>query len=256
MVRKKPRISMTRRLHRTLGASAAVFILFMALSGLAINHAQNLELDQKHVSQPLLLGWYGMDDPGQIRSYRAGENWLSFAGSRVYFNGKFISILPNGVGAVFNGDFLVAAGSDELLLVDREGQLVERMPWDQPDAGPIESIGSLENGEVLVRSGTNLWMADAQMLQWQPLDPATVTAKWSELTGEPEEIRQAVILQYRGAGLSMERLLLDLHSGRIFGAAGVLVYDLLALIVGFLAISGIILWLRGPGNGRKKYSKS
>lgn len=256
MVRKKPRVSMTRRLHRTLGASVAVFVLFMALSGLAINHSQNLELDQKHVSEPFLLGWYGIGSPGQIRSYTAGGNWLSFADSRVYFNGKFISTLPNGVGAVFNGDLLVAAGSDELLLVDHEGQLVERMPWDQPDAGPIESIGSLENGEVLIRSGTNQWMADAQMLQWTPLDPASVAAKWSESAGEPEEIRQAVIQQYRGTGLSLERLLLDLHSGRIFGPVGVLVYDLLALIVGFLAISGIILWLRGPGNGRKKHPKS
>jgi len=247
---------MTRRLHRTLGVSAAVFVLFMALSGLAINHAQNLELNQKHISQPVLLDWYGMGGPGQIRSYRAEGNWLSFADSNAYFNGNFLSTLSNGVGAVFNGDLLVVAGSRELLLLDREGQIVERMPWDQPGAGAVESIGLAENGEVLIRSGPKLWVADAQMLQWQPLDRETVSAKWSELAGEPEEIRRAVIRQYRGAGLDMERLLLDLHSGRIFGPIGILVYDLLALVVGFLAISGIILWLRGPGNGKKKHPKS
>jgi hypothetical protein len=255
MVRKKHRVSVMRRLHRTLGASAAIFILFMALSGLAINHTQDLELDRKHVSQSLLLGWYGIGGPAQIRSYTAGGNWLSFADSRVYFNGNFLSTLANGVGAVFNGDLLVAAGGEELLLVDREGGLIERIHWDQPDSGAIDSIGLLENGMVLVRSAENLWVADAQMLRWQPLEQATVTAGWSELAEEPEEIRQAVIQQYRGAGLSMERLLLDLHSGRIFGPAGILVYDILALIVGFLAISGVILWLRGPGNGKKKYKK-
>lgn len=245
-----------RRLHRTLGASAAVFVLFMALSGLTINHAQDLELDRKHISQSLLLDWYGMGDPGQIRSYKAGGNWLSFAGSGVYFNGNFLSSLSNGVGAVFTGEFLVAAGSDELLLVDPEGGLVERIPWDQPDSGMIDSIGLLENGAVLVRCGTRLWRADAQMLQWEPLEETAVAAGWSQLAGEPREIREAVIRQYRGAGLSVERLLLDLHSGRIFGPAGILVYDLLALIVGFLAISGIILWIRGPGNGKKKHPKS
>jgi hypothetical protein len=255
VVRKKPRVSMMRRLHRTLGASAAAFILFMALSGLAINHSQNLGLDRQHVSQPSLLGWYGIGEPEQIRSYTAGGKWLSFAGSQVYFNGEFVSTLSNGVGAVFNGDLLVVAGGNELLILDREGELIERTPWVQPESGLIESIGMVENRIVLVNSNRNLWMADAQLLQWQPVDDATITADWSEPASEPEEIRQTLIQQYRGAGLSAERLLLDLHSGRIFGPVGVLVYDLLALIVGFLAISGIVFWIRGRGNGKNKYPK-
>jgi uncharacterized iron-regulated membrane protein len=52
----------------------------------------------------------------------------------------------------------------------------------------------------------------------------------------------------------MEQLFLDLHSGRIFGTAGTLIYDLLALVVGFLAISGVVLWFRGLRNGKKKRS--
>jgi len=47
-------------------------------------------------------------------------------------------------------------------------------------------------------------------------------------------------------------VLLDLHSGRIFGPVGVLVYDLLALTLGFLAISGLVLWFRGRRNGKSK----
>ncbi len=50
----------------------------------------------------------------------------------------------------------------------------------------------------------------------------------------------------------MERVLLDLHSGRIFGPVGVLVYDLLALALGFLSISGLLLWFRGRRNGKRK----
>ena len=55
--------------------------------------------------------------------------------------------------------------------------------------------------------------------------------------------------------MSLERLLLDLHSGRFFGSAGVLVYDVLALAIGFLAISGLILWIRGRRNGTNRLSK-
>ena len=34
------------------------------------------------------------------------------------------------------------------------------------------------------------------------------------------------------------------HSGRIFSSAGVIIYDLLALILGSLATSGLVLWFR------------
>jgi hypothetical protein len=244
-----------RRLHRTLGASAAAFILFMALSGMAINHAGNLELDRQHVTQPFLLSWYGIGEPAQIRSFFADGNWLSFADSQVHFNGRSISSVSGGVGAVSSDGITVAAGSSELLLLDREGNLIERMAWNQPDAGVIESIGLLENGRVAIKSSSAFWSADADLLQWQPMVDIPGTVAWAEPASEPYSVTQSVIRQYRGTGLSMERLLLDFHSGRIFGPAGVLVYDLLALVVGFLAVSGIVFWVRGRKNGRKKYPK-
>ncbi len=68
-------------------------------------------------------------------------------------------------------------------------------------------------------------------------------------------LQQAITRVYRGEGLSLERLLLDLHSGRIFGSIGVLVYDLLALALGFLSISGLVLWFRSRRNGKVQIKK-
>jgi len=236
-----------------MGASAAVFIIFMVFSGLAINHANTLGLDRSHVSRSFLLDWYGLGEPETINSFSIDENWLSFAGSQVYLDGQQVSTLSGGVGAVFNGDMLIVAGSDELLLLDREGGLIERLPWEQSVS--IESIGLLGDGSVSVKSGDRLWLADAQLLQWQSVNKATVTPTWSVPTSAPGAIHLAITQQYRGAGLSLERLLLDLHSGRFFGSAGVLIYDLLALAIGFLAISGLILWARGRRNGKNRLSK-
>jgi hypothetical protein len=254
MGRKKARASRTRRLHRSLGASAAVFILFMAFSGIAINHARSLGLDKHHVAQPFLLSWYGIDEPGQIHSVSIGDGWLSFTGAHAYFNGNYLSPLVGGVGAIESEDLIIVAGSHELLLIDRAGRLIERVAWSQPDSGSIESIGLLENGLIVIKTNENFWIADAEILQWQPLGDTFAVQTRSEWTREPDEISQAVKTHYRGTILSMEQLFLDLHSGRIFGTAGTLIYDLLALVVGFLAISGVVLWFRGLRNGKKKRS--
>lgn len=255
MARKRKAASTTRRLHRSLGVVAAFFIFFLVVSGLGINHAAVLGLEKQHVSQSFLLDWYGIGKPGDIRSFIADGHWVSFAGSGLYLDGNFVSTLSNGVGVLFNGDMLIAAGSDELLLFDREGALIERMPWAQRDSGKIDSIGLLENGIVAVGAGKDLWLADAQLLQWRPADHTDGSPLSSEPTPAPDEVQQAILRHYRGDGLNLERLLLDLHSGRFFGPVGVLIYDLLALAVGFLAVSGLVLWVRGRSNGKKRRRK-
>jgi hypothetical protein len=251
MNRKKRRASTIRRLHRSLGAAAAVFILFMVLSGMVINHSNGLGLDQRHVSQPYILGWYGLDAPDQIHSFSARDNWISFAGSQLFLDDSHISSVSNGVGAVFSNNMLIAASNDELLLLDSSGQLIERQPWSPPEAGPIESIGLLPDGTVVVKSTGQLWLADAELLGWQAAEETISNPIWSASELAPLPLIQTITQQYRGEGLSVERVLLDFHSGHIFGPIGVFVYDLLALAVGFLSVSGLVLWIRGRRNGKR-----
>jgi uncharacterized iron-regulated membrane protein len=55
---------------------------------------------------------------------------------------------------------------------------------------------------------------------------------------------------WRGTGLSLERVLLDLHSGRILGEAGVWLVDAAALLFLLLAGSGVWLWGRRRASAR------
>jgi len=252
MGRKKRKASALRRLHRSLGAAAALFVLFIVISGIAINHSNDLGLDRRHVSQPFLLDWYGLGAPDKLLGFDLGDAWLSFAGAQLYLDEKPVAAISGGVGAVSSGGLLIAAGSDELLLLDHDGNLVERQPWATVDAAAIESIGLDDNGAVLVKSGGRLWSADADLLSWQLGDEATANARWATPAPAPGELKQAITRSYRGQGPSLEKVLLDLHSGRFFGTAGVIVYDLLALALGFLALSGLVLWWRSRRNGKSK----
>lgn len=252
MARRNRNPSLARRLHRSLGAAAAIFVLFMVISGIAMNHSNDLSLDQKPISQSWLLDWYGLHAPQDIYSFETANNWLSFAGSQLYFNGKPVTTISNGIGAVANNDLLIVAGSKEVLLLNDEGNLVERIAWQQAGGADIDAVGLLADNRVVVRSMQQIWVADSDLLNWQQINKQTLRPGWSQSTPAPETVQQAISRHYRGENLNLERVILDLHSGRIFGTIGILVYDLLALAVGFLAISGMILWLRGRRNGRRK----
>lgn len=250
MAGKNQKVSVTRRFHRSTGVGAAVFILFMVMSGLVINHSNQLDLDQQQITKPFLLNWYGLKEPQAIHSFAIDNDWLSFAGSQLYFNGISVSTISNGVGAVAVQDMIIAAGDDELLLFNNKGQIIERIDWDTSSAGPIDSIGQLADGTVAVRSSRGVWLADAEFLGWQRADDNASSPQWSISKPTPGDLRQTVIQHYSG-GLSLEQLLLDMHSGRIFGTIGIVVYDLLAIVVGFMAISGLILWVRGRRKSKR-----
>ncbi len=256
MAARKRKSSLARRLHRSIGAFAAVFVIFMVISGIAINHSNDLGLDQQAVAQPQLLNWYGIGAPESIYSFAAGDHWLSFAGSQLYFDGQAVSTISKGVGAIAGHQVMIAAGSDELVLLDNDGRLIERMAWQLADSGPIEAIGVLTDGSIAVRSMQKVWLSDSELLDWKMVGDTTMKPLWSHSTPAPAAIQAAITSHYRGDKLNFEQLLLDLHSGRIFGTIGILIYDLIALAVGFLAISGMILWFRGKRNGKQKRNRN
>lgn len=222
----------------------------MVFSGMALNHSNDLGLDRQAVSQSFLLDWYGLGKPDNIHSYAVGHEWLSFAGSQLYLNDKPVTTLSDGVGAVSNGELLVTAGRDELLLLDLDGNLIERLPWAPIGAAPIKSVGLHANDTIAVKSSGRVWLADTDFLKWRQAEETMTALNWSLPEPAPDDLQRAITRSYRGEGPSLERLLLDLHSGRLFGSAGVLVYDLLALALGFLSISGLILWFRSRRNGK------
>lgn len=250
MRRRNNKISSTRRWHRLLGAAASIFVVFIVLSGLALNHAHQIGLDRHFVSSPALLHWYGLDGPVTMTSFEADGHWLTSAGSQLYLDGAAVATADKVVGAITTGEGWLIACRKELLLLTRTGELVERMPWDLPGAGPATALGRAADGRPLVASAGRIWQADAELLDWEALEKTPASASWSSPGAAPSAVKREVAAQYRGRQMTVEQLLLDLHSGRIFGQAGVLAYDLLALILGFLALSGLILWWRGRRNGR------
>lgn len=251
MRRRRPQRSLARRQHRATGITVALFVLFIVLSGLALNHSHQLGLDDRHVRSAGLLDWYGVEGAAEVRDFRVGGRWLSAAGSHWYLDGLVVAEAKAPVGAVAAAGGLLLAETNTVTLLTGDGDLVERLAWYVQQRGAIDAIGVAADGRAALRAGGRTWLADAQLLDWVAADVPPGEIRWSEADSAPREVRQAVQRAHRGQALSYETVMLDLHSGRFFGPWGVLVYDLLALALASLAVSGLVLWWRGRRNGRE-----
>lgn len=222
--------------HRYFGLASALFVMTLAVSGILINYSDDLRLNKRPVRADWLLDWYGIAAPAIAGGYATSAHWITQVGERIYFDGQEINeAVPPLYGALQVADTLVIAAGNQLLLLTPQGEMIDRLSGL---AGLPDSVRAVDTdrGHVVVRTPRGNYQGDDQFLTWRPIDAKGV--EWARTAPLPPSLRDTLVKRYRGAGVSWERLLLDLHSGRLFGRAGVAVMNIAALLMVLLAISG------------------
>ena len=229
--------------HRTIGFIATLFILLLTVTGLLLNHAGSMKLDRIYIDNNFLLDWYGLRPASAPVSYQTDGHWLTRIDNHLYLDDIEITGNPDQLhGAVTSGDIIILAFTHGLFLLTRQGDLIERLTGLQGVPGDLEAIGLGAQGEIIVRSEGSVFYTDKDMQTWKPyLKPG---GNWSHINTAPAALEKQLLLMYRGRGLSLEKLLLDLHSGRFFGKAGTYLVDLACIIFIVLAISGWCVWMK------------
>lgn len=232
-------------MHRWLGLAAVLFVLLLSVTGLLLNHAEDWGLDRRYVSWNWAIAALGIRAPEPSASFADRGHRVTQLGSRAYFDRQEIpAAVPSLHGFVVLEPLAAAATPNTLLLLTTDGQFVEALDLSAELEAPVSRIGR-SGGRLVLEAGRELWLADAEVsafAPWQNAEQAAVT--WSTESAPPAAQLAALEDLYRGRGVTVERLLLEIHSGRILGAAGTLLLDLLAVILIVLGISGVVVWLR------------
>lgn len=232
-----------RRWHRRVGIAVALFALLLSVTGIALNHAVILDLYETKLRAGWLLDWYdigGIDGP--IVAAEADGLWIAMAEGHIFAAGKIVGEVDDAplVGAAEGHGIVAAGGGNRLFLFTPAGELVETLD-ETALPGSVGRIGTA-HGEVAVETEDGaLYVADRSLSTWRPGRGAV---DWSRTAPLPEAEAGALEAAIRGEGLPLYRLLLDIHSGRFFTAAGPLAMDLAALALIALSVTGLWVWLK------------
>ena len=240
MTGRKPRKFPAFLWHRRTGLIAAVLVVILAVTGILLNHTEQLQLDENYVDSPLLLSWYGIEPQGEISSYITGSHTISVLDGHVFFNSYPVTTTTQTFhGAVWAEQLIVLAFDSELILLTHDGELVERMPTGHSFTN-IQRIGIKYKRPVIETSDPLYYIADEHILDWDVIINEDIA--WAEQIRLSESKMAVLLDSYRGRGLTLERVLLDLHSGRILGEFGVYLMDAAAIALLWLSGSGMWVW--------------
>jgi len=226
------------KLHRYTGLVSAVVLIVIAITGIALNHTEDFELDSNMVQSPALLNWYGIKAPEQIISFSTKYHWICLIDQQLYFdNFLLLNNQKELIGVSETDDFIVIASQEALILISPQGEFIESIPLSN-----LEKIGSGKQG-IIIQSEQGLRYSDDDLMTWNSID-SNETINWSIPSQLPNSIAEDIKNQFRTSVLPLERVFLDIHSGRFFGLFGVIIVDISGVLLIILALSGCAVWVK------------
>lgn len=232
--------------HRRVGIISAVFVILLSISGFLLQHSAGLGFDRASIASDGLLDWYGIKAPGIGPHFQPGSHYFSHIGDAVYFDAQRLpGSYPELRGVVaFDQGFALTTDS-AIVLITVEGDVIERLSAEHGVPELIQRIGTGPDARVFLNSDMEIREANFDAPSFTPVTASDMPAiDWSQASEPAATLAAAVERDYAGSLVTWERVLLDIHSGRLLGAVGVFIVDLMAVLFLLMAISGVWIWTR------------
>ncbi len=230
-----------REWHRQLGILAAFFAIFLSLTGIALNHTDGLNLAHQPINNTWLLEHYGIKPPYDVRVYSPQD--ILVTDNLIWLDQALLLEASEAIISIGQyQDYILVVTAQQLFLYSQAGELIDQL---DASSGVPEGIQALAiiGQQLIVKNHVGYFQTDEHFFHWQAvhfiMEPEWINAR----SATPEQKLLAEQL-YQAQFLSLERIILDAHSGRLFGDFGVLFMDFIALLLILLSISGTYIWLR------------
>ncbi len=222
-----------RRWHARLGITAALFFMVLIVTGLALNHTERLGLAHTSIQSEALTRWYGLPAPQLLAVYELEGEFIATPQVWLYLGHR----LPGGggpvIGVVRTPDMLVVATTFTLSLYTSAGERIDSLRGAALPHTPISGLGRIANAIVLKTANGVFSSEDG--IAWHAI--TTDKTVWARAQ-PPNPQTLAHANKQLAPSLPLERIVLDLHSGRLFGSYGPFLMDAAALVLLALSLSG------------------
>jgi hypothetical protein len=233
-----------RVFHRWSGIVLLIPIVIASVTGVVLNHTVDLDLSNHHINARWVQSRYGMILNGEPVAYgHAAKAYAAEWDGKVFFGKKLIETNSPLIGAVPLRDGISVVTKNEVHYFGLDGELIEKLDSVTLPEGEISRAGRTQELALVLDAGGSIWISDRELIEFtQATESENIS--WSGVVSPTKANRQTWETAYSGKGIPLDRLILDIHSGRFFGGIGKWIYDIMVFGVLVLSVSGLILFFR------------
>lgn len=190
------------------------------------------------------MHWYGLKAPNKVISFNSGTQHVTQIEQGLYLDELEIGNVDETlIGVLKKGQLFILAFANKLILFSEGGEKIESIEAHHDLPVPILKVGYDQN-KICLRSEKDYYF-DLDALSFQAIENP-IAPKWSDSAVMPKHLKDKLFENFQGH-ISLQKLILDLHSGKVLGALSVYFLDLVGIACLILTTSG--LWLYFKRNG-------
>lgn len=235
----KLRRHIARKWHRWLGLVAAVPILWLAISGIMLNHAQRLGLNDRMVTSGWILQHYNQLPEGEPYAFEVGDRLITGWGNELFLDEESIPLEGELVGAVAHKGRLLIATPDKIGVFDGADELLLELDNLSLPGTPVQALEAVDD-KLHLKIADQTFVLSEDFFSADQVSAELVTIEPRELSPEEKDSLTEAIRTRRG--MPLWRVITDAHSGRLFGWPGWVVTDLSAVFLIILTLLGLRLF--------------
>lgn len=250
--RPKRNLLMTlREWHKRIGLFAFAFMGWLGASGFLINQSADWGYDVVRIDWPWVTALYSLSAEPPRSGFGTGDHWLAITSDHTVLDGQPLKEpIPDVLGLVDNGKpddpFLFVGVPGGLIMLTADGERYDVLRSPILPVTTVRRVGITAEGAIAVQD-LDAFQSHDEGLQWTPVDPIRV--RWSQPQALPKAVRED-LRPWSRPSVSLEHLLVDAHSGQLFGNTGAWIINLVGLSSMWLAFSGVWMWWRIRRNRR------
>ncbi len=246
---KRNLMMLLREWHKRLGLFAFIFMGWLGLSGFLINQSAGWGYDTIRVDWGWVMALYGLHPEPPRTGFTADGHWLAVTSDYTLLNAQPLpERIEEPLGLVTGGSperpLLFVATNSSLVMLTTEGERYDELRPPILPVSTVRRVGMTAEGAIAVQD-LDAFQSSDDGDSWTPIDPQRV--RWSGVEQIPTAERDR-LMPYSKPSVSLEHVLVDAHSGRLFGELGAWVINFVGFAAIGLSISGIWMWWRIRSN--------
>jgi len=235
-----------RKLHKYLGFAFSLFILHLTVTGILLTYPETFNIEETYASNSLILKKYNMDTHREVFGLSNLEDEVVIIKNNIYINRQFVDKFSDEIINV-----LYQKKKNKIIVLS-ESTIGIYFFENIDSALEIKDIISLENTKKITDLGLNLSddiiflkndseyynLNDNYLLKL--VNEKDKNIKWSNISMIDKDLAKYYLNIHQGKGVSLTRILIELHNGKFFGSIFTLVLFFSSLSLIFLTLSSFV----------------